>query len=300
MGSSKDSLIRDSGEEGAEDVEGADFDPGVGVEFEVAENVFADAAAHLSGQRQQQGLAELRLDKPAEFPGMVAGERHELVGGGRKAEGGGQPEQEEEVEIAEIAIQGVQGEDLPVAPVEQRVVTLSVPDHPVQHLAHEHGHRVLAEIAPQPAQRMPDRRGHRIPERGAGILHDVRLQQAERLEKGHGGPLSDAHEKTPPSVNPRKGMDDDAVFSELRVVQDDEIRVVFQSQGPFVRAVPAGRRRGQSVASWRKAAMARSALPRWEMAFLTSSPSWASVRLSVLGRSRPSGPGISSGMKTGS
>ena len=57
---------RGSGEEFAEDVEGADLDPGVGVEFEVAEDVFADTAAHLSGKRQQQGFAEIRLDKPAE------------------------------------------------------------------------------------------------------------------------------------------------------------------------------------------------------------------------------------------
>ena len=88
------------------------------------------------------------------------------------------------MEVAEIGLEGIEGQDGPPAPVEQRLVAFPVLDGPVEHLAHEQGHGILVEVAADAGKGIEGGQG-------GGAL---RVQALDGFLNAH------VHGRVPPSV----------------------------------------------------------------------------------------------------
>ena len=146
-----------SDEEFAEDFEGVDAEGGVGVVFDVAEELFGNLVAEGTVHGDEHGLGEGAAHEAFHHVEVFADERLEVAGFGTEAEGDGQFEEEAEVEVAEVGLNGVQKEDATFAPVIEAWLGGSVLDHPVEDFAHEHGDGVLEDVASDSQQGMPGR-----------------------------------------------------------------------------------------------------------------------------------------------
>ena len=144
----------------------------------------------------------------------------------REAEGGGKLQQEAEVVVGVVALQRVQGQDRALAPFEQALFAGAFVDGPVEDLAHEERHRVLAGAGAQARQRMA--RGQRVdaPEVGSGILRHLGVQDVEGLEERHPAALGDGRDETAAPPVGTEGVQDQGAFPDLGGVQDDEPGVV--------------------------------------------------------------------------
>ena len=129
------------------------------------------------------------------------------------------------MEVGIVTLQGIQGQDLPFEPVRQTVLAGLVPDNAEQDLAHEEGHRVLVDVAPDRVQRGDAGKVPREPELGLGILGHLGFENIQGQEQGHRRLRADAHEEAPPAVFPAQSVKDDGVLTELRAADDYQFRL---------------------------------------------------------------------------
>ena len=162
------------------------------------------------------------------------------------------------MEIGKIALERVQGEDAPHAPGIEAFLGLPVLHGPEQHLRQEQAHRILVQIVPDAVQGILRGQVPGRPERRFRIRGHVHLQDVHRQQQRHARLLPDMGQETPPPIFFRQRMHDHGALAELRVSQDDGLDV-FRHR------------------LFRYSAMARRALPRWEMAFFSSSVISAAV-----------------------
>ena len=98
------------------------------------------------------------------------------------------------------------------------------------------------------------------PKLGLRIGNDFRFHEAQRHHRPLPPLLSDTDQPAAASILAGQAVEDDSILRELRRPEDNQVDAV-RTSAHFVR----------------KAAMARRAFPRWEMAFFSSSPSSAAV-----------------------
>lgn len=118
------------------------------MEFDVAEEILRYFVSDLSVEGNQHAFCEGLLHEPFHDRVVVSREWYEVLALGAESQSGGEFQKEMDVEVAEVALYGVQKQDLPFAPFEQSGLHRSVLDRAVQDLAHEHGHRVLVDVGP--------------------------------------------------------------------------------------------------------------------------------------------------------
>lgn len=147
-------LVRDSGEKFAEDLQGGDVDGGFGVEFQVAEDFFRYFVAQGAVQRDEHDVREIFLHQTLYYRIMLSDEGLQVAGFGAESKGYREFEQEPQMEIAEIALHGVQKQDAPFAPFEKPGLIRPVLERAVKDFAHEEGHGILVKVAADAHERM--------------------------------------------------------------------------------------------------------------------------------------------------
>ena len=210
----------------AQDGERPDVDAGFRVVFQIAEEVFAQGVALFAPEGEEHRLGEGRCQEGLELREVLFREGGDVLEGGAEAQGAGEFQQEPDVEVGEIAVQAVQGQDAADAPGVQAVLRLPVLDGAQEHLRQEQAHRVLVQVVPDAVQGVFRRQVPGAPEGGFRIRDDVHLQDVQGQEQGHPRFLAHADEEPAPAVRFRKRMHDDRILAELRVAQDDRLDVL--------------------------------------------------------------------------
>ena len=126
------------------------------------------------------------------------------------------------MEVAEVRLNGVQQKDALFAPLVKARLIDPVLDDTIQHLAHEHGHRVLEQAAADSHQRMSGRKVAGSVESRFRRLHDFSLQDIQRQKKRHQTFASATHQKTTSSILPAESMNDDGILTEFGGMKYDQ------------------------------------------------------------------------------
>ena len=129
------------------------------MELYVAEDFFGDFVADLTVERDEHRFGEGEGHKLLNHRIMSSDERYQVTGFGTETECHRKLQEEPYMEIAEISADGIQKQDILLAPFEKSLFRRPFPDNAVEHLAHKHRHRILEHIVPDPEKRMP---GHKI------------------------------------------------------------------------------------------------------------------------------------------
>ena len=116
------------------------------MEFDVSENPFCDFISDRSGKRDKHGSGEGFLHEPFHYRKMYSCERHDVHRFRTEAQCDGEFKEETDMEIAEIALNGIQKEDVLLAPLVKTFFVCTVLYGSIQDFCHEHGHRVLEHI----------------------------------------------------------------------------------------------------------------------------------------------------------
>ena len=104
------------GEEVMKDLEGVYPEGGFGVEFDIAENFFGDFVSDGSVKGNEHGLGEGGLHETLYHRIVIANKWLKITGFGTETKGNSQFQQEAEMEIAEVGLNGIQQEDVPFTP----------------------------------------------------------------------------------------------------------------------------------------------------------------------------------------
>jgi len=155
------------------------------VKLDVAENFFGDFVADLTVERDEHRFGEGESHKLLDYLIVISYEGQEILRFGTEAAGDSQFKKETDMEIAEIGADGIQKEDILLAPFEKSLLGSAVLDHTIQDLAHKHRDGVLEDIVTNPQKRML---GSNIPcgiETRPACVNDIGLQHVKRQEKRH-------------------------------------------------------------------------------------------------------------------
>ena len=174
-----------SGEEFVQDSQRIYIHGGFGVELYVAKDFLGDFIAYLAIQRDQHRFGEGESHKLLDYRIVVSDKWQEILGLWAEAEGDSQFKKETDMEIAEIGADGIQKEDILLAPFEKSLLGSPFLDHTIQDLAHKHRDGVLEDIVTNPRKRML---GSNIPcgiETRLARVNDIGLQHVQRQEKRH-------------------------------------------------------------------------------------------------------------------
>ena len=146
-----------------EDLQGADVDGGFGVEFQVADYGGGYVATDAAGERNQHCRSQVRTHELSHNSLVLISKRQQVSHFRTEAEGNAELQQEIDVKIAEIRLQGIQGQYLMLTPFIQAVLCRSVIYCTVNHIRHEQGDCILEYIVPDSEQRIFRRHGAGIP-----------------------------------------------------------------------------------------------------------------------------------------
>ena len=193
---------------------------------EVAEQQLRDLVAGLAVQGQEHAGAEIGAQQVTHLREVHPGEGRQVLQRGGEAERGGELQQETEVVIGIVPFQRIQGQDGTLEPGEETLLAAAVPDGPVQHLAHEEGHRALGCAGAQANQRIAGREAVRPPEVGFRVLRDLGVQHAQGLEKRHPAALGHGRDETAAPPVGTEGVQDQGSLPDLGGIQDDQLCAV--------------------------------------------------------------------------
>ena len=196
------------------------------METEIAEQQLRYFVTHLPAERHEQAGAEISAQQLPHAGEMLPGEGGEILPRGRETQRGGQLQQEAEVVVSVVPFQCIQGQDRALAPFEKPLLPAPLADSPVEDLAHKQGDGVLGRAGTQAHQRVFGRQAVDPPQVGLGIFHDLRVQDAQRLEERHPATFGHGGDETAPPPVGTEGVQDEGALPDLGGVQDDELGAV--------------------------------------------------------------------------
>ena len=122
--------------------------------------------------------------------------------------------------IAEICLQCIQSQNLPLAPVEKPVLHRPILDGPIKHFRHEQRHRILVNVVPDPRQSITRRCRPCSPKTSLLILSQVQVNDVERQKPGHACFGIDPNDETPPPEGAAERVENYRILFYLREIQD--------------------------------------------------------------------------------
>ena len=143
-----------SGEKFAENFERVYVEGGFRVELYVAEDGLGDFVADGAGKGDQHRFRKRSLDELVNQGVMFAGEGQEVLGRRVEAQDEGELKEEAQMEIAEVAMYRIKGQDALLAPLVKSFLIAAILDRPVEDFRHEHCHGILEYTASDAVKRI--------------------------------------------------------------------------------------------------------------------------------------------------
>lgn len=144
----------ESGEKFAENFERVYVEGGFRVELYVAEDGLGDFVADGAGKGNEHGFGKGGLDEFFHQVMVLAGEGEKVLRRRVEAQDEGELKEEAQMEIAEVAMYRIKGQDALLAPLVKSFLIAAILDRPVEDFRHEHCYGILEYTASDAVKRM--------------------------------------------------------------------------------------------------------------------------------------------------